>query len=421
VLITESTTDAFNILLPLLSGIVTDNGGLLLHAAIVAREYGIPGAVGHNREDAPGFGLYRHMLDDDDDAHLRFAVQCGATHLVAHLVDYFAGRDARQRGDQPVGDRWGWGRAGDPKRIWTAGELTQLRKRVESAGLKLAAIENLDPAHWGDVLTDGPRRAQHIQNVKSIIRALGEAAIPMLGYYFSLAGVAGRTTGPYARGGATAVGMEGPVDDPLPAGIVWNMVVDEAALDHPHPSIDAAMMRDRRRRFLDEVLPVAERAGVRLAAHPDDPPLPVIRQTPRLLYQPRLLQELLDDHPSPANAIELCVGTLAESTDTDAMEWIDRYAAAGRIGYVHLRNVRGKAPHYRETFIDDGDVDVLAVLRTLDHHNFDGVIIPDHAPQTACAAPWHAGMAFAMGYLRAAMQVVAAERTRTREGRSRTL
>jgi mannonate dehydratase len=157
------------------------------------------------------------------------------------------------------------------------------------------------------------------------------------------------------------------------------------------------------------VWPVAERSGVRLAEHPDAPPLPTIRGTPRLLHQPRHLQELLDDHVSRANAIELCVGTLAESTEDDALAWIDRYAAAGRIGYVHLRNVRGKAPHYRETFIDEGDVDVLNVLRTLARYNFDGVVIPDHAPQMSCAAPWHAGMAFAMGYLRAAVRLVESE------------
>src|SRR5688500_18149900 len=138
-----------------------------------------------------GFGLYRHMLDD---AHCRFAVQCGASHLVVHLVDYYAGRGDGHRGDQPVGDRWGWWRAGDPQRLWTAAELIELRRRAEAAGLTLAAIENLDPAHWGDVLTDGPRRSQHVENVKQIIRAMGEAGIPVLGYYFSLAGVAGRTT-----------------------------------------------------------------------------------------------------------------------------------------------------------------------------------------------------------------------------------
>jgi mannonate dehydratase len=358
-----------------------------------------------------GFGLYAHMLDE---AHFQFALQCGATHLVAHLVDYFNRDDAGGPVDQPVGDRWGWGRAGDPQRIWTSSQLLDLRRRVEAAGLTLAAIENLDPAHWGDVLTDGPRRAQHVENVKQILRAMGEAGIPTLGYYFSLAGVAGRVTGRFARGGAVAVGMNGPADDPLPSGIVWNMIVDENALDRPHPTVTAAQMRERRRRFLDEVLPVAERAGVRMAAHPDDPPLEFVRGTPRLLYQPRHLQELLDDHPSPANVLELCVGTLAEATDTDAYDWIDRYAAAGRIGYVHLRNVRDKAPHYRETFIDEGEIDVLRVLRILSKRGFDGVIIPDHAPQMTCAAPWHAGMAFAMGYLRAGLEVVAAEAGRSR-------
>ena len=349
-----------------------------------------------------GFGLYRHMLDD---GHFQFAVQCGATHLIVHLVDYYAGRNPGHRGDQPVGDRWGWGHAGDPNRLWTTSELNDLRRRVEAAGLKLAALENLDPAHWGDILTDGPHRPRHVENVKQIVRAMGEAGIPMLGYDCSLAGVAGRITGPYARGGATAVGMDGPADDPLPKGIVWNMVVDDAALDSVHPPVTAAQMRDRRRRFLDELLPVAERAGVRLAAHPDDPPLKQIRGTPRLIHQPRHYQQLLDDHPSPANVLELCVGTLAEATDHDLYDWLDRYAAAGRIGYVHLRNVRGKVPHYRETFIDEGDVDVHRVLRILASRGFDGVIIPDHAPQMSCAAPWHAGMAFAMGYLRAAMKV----------------
>jgi mannonate dehydratase len=72
--------------------------------------------------------------------------------------------------------------------------------------------------------------------------------------------------------------------------------------------------------------------------------------------------------------------------------------------------VRGKVPYYRETFIDDGDVDVLRVLRILRGNGYTGVIIPDHAPQMTCGAPWHAGMAYALGYLRAAMQAIAAEK-----------
>ena len=63
-------------------------------------------------------------------------------------------------------------------------------------------------------------------------------------------------------------------------------------------------------------------------------------------------------------------------------------------------------PEYRETFIDDGDVDMLKVLEILKRNKFDGVLIPDHTPQMACAAPWHAGMAFALGYMKAAMQAL---------------
>lgn len=140
-----------------------------------------------------------------------------------------------------------------------------------------------------------------------------------------------------------------------------------------------------------------------------DPPTPTLRGQPRLVYQPSLYQKLLDLHPSPRNALEFCVGTIAEMTEGDVYEAVETYARQGKLAYVHLRNVRGKVPWYRETFIDEGDVDVLRVLRILRRNGFEGVIIPDHAPQMTCAAPWHAGMAFALGYLRAGLQWVERE------------
>jgi mannonate dehydratase len=73
--------------------------------------------------------------------------------------------------------------------------------------------------------------------------------------------------------------------------------------------------------------------------------------------------------------------------------------------------VRGKVPDYKESFIDDGEVDVLRVLRILKEHDFQGVIIPDHAPAMTCNAPWHAGMAFALGYLRAGIQALEPQRS----------
>ncbi|MGH8020345.1 MAG: mannonate dehydratase [Opitutaceae bacterium] len=351
-----------------------------------------------------GLGLYRHMLTREN---FQFARQAGATHIVAHLVDYFRGGGHIGPDDQPLGADWGWGLAGDPDRLWTLDELETLRREVENAGLKLEAIENFDPAHWHDILLDGPKRAQHIENVKTIVRRLGEAGIPIMGYNFSIAGVAGRTKGNYARGDAPSVGMDGPCDLPMPNGLAWNMIVDSAAPERDAgviPSATHEQLWSRFERFLDEVIPVAEQSGVTLALHPDDPPMPAIRSQPRLVYQPSLYQKAIDLNPSRASALEFCVGSLAEMTEGDIYEVVAQYARQQRLGYVHLRNVTGKAPAYKETFIDDGDGDLLRVLRILKENDFQGVIIPDHAPQMSCAAPWHAGMAFAMGFIKAGMK-----------------
>lgn len=348
-----------------------------------------------------GLGLYRHMLTREN---FQFARQAGATHVVAHLVDYFRGGAHASRDDQPTGTDFGWGLAGDPNQLWTLDELTDLKRGVEAEGLTLEAIENFDPAHWHDILLDGPKRAQHIENVKTILRRMGQAGIPIMGYNFSIAGVAGRTKGNYARGGAPSVGMEGPYDLPMPNGMVWNMVYDPSAPVGTIPSITHEELWRRLKSFLDEVIPVAEEAGVRLALHPDDPPTPTVRAQPRLVYQPHLYQKVLDLNPSPANALEFCIGSLAEMTEGDIYDVIDTYSRQRRLGYVHFRNITGKVPTYKETFIDDGDIDMLRAISILHRNGFDGVLIPDHTPQMSCAAPWHAGMAFAMGYMRAAMQ-----------------
>lgn len=354
----------------------------------------------------PGLGLYRHMLTRDN---FRFARQIGATHIVAHLVDYFQSDTHAASDDQPTGDDRGWGRAGDPEHLWTVRELTDLRQAVESEGLKLEAIENFDPAHWHDVLLDGPLRDRQIENCQTIIRRIGQAGIPIMGYNFSLAGVAARKTGPMARGGAEAVGVDGGDDRALPSGMVWNMVYDADAKPGTLASITPEELWRRYRNFLDAVLPVAEEAGVTLAAHPDDPPFEFLRGTPRLVHRPDLWRRQIELNPSPRNRIEFCVGTLAEMPEGDVYQAVEEFSRRHRIGYVHLRNVRGKVPNYWETFLDDGEIDMLQVLRILHRNGFEGVIIPDHTPRVTCAAPWHAGMAHCLGWMLAALRVLEQE------------
>jgi mannonate dehydratase len=187
------------------------------------------------------------------------------------------------------------------------------------------------------------------------------------------------------------------------------MVYDPAAPVGTIEPVDAEEIWRRLAYFLTELVPVAEEAGVRLAMHPDDPPLPSLRGTARLIHRPEHYQRLLDIVPSHANALEFCQGTIAEMTgEMDVYEAIDRYAGQGKIAYVHFRNVKGKVPNYHEVFVDEGDVDMVRALRIYRRHGYDGVLIPDHTPRMACDAPWHAGMAFALGYMRAAIRLIEA-------------
>ncbi len=348
-----------------------------------------------------GFGLYKHMLNTE---HYNFAKQCGATHLVIHLVDYFGHN--KDNVDQPIGGKRGWGKAGNSNEIWSLEELQSIKKEINEHGLELEAIENFDPAHWYDILLDGPKKKIQMENVKQLIRHVGEAGIPTFGYNFSLAGVSARTQGPFARGEAISVGMDGGDNTPIPNGMVWNMIYDENAPKGTIPHITHDELWTRLQYFLNEIIPVAEEAGVKMAAHPDDPPLPYLRNTPRLVFQPDLYQKLIDMKSSTSNNLEFCLGSIAEMTEGDVYEATDRYSKQQKIAYIHFRNIIGKVPHYKEVFVDEGDIDMTKILRILKKNNYEGILIPDHTPQMTCDGPWYAGMAYAMGYMKAALKLI---------------
>jgi mannonate dehydratase len=198
--------------------------------------------------------------------------------------------------------------------------------------------------------------------------------------------------------------MEKVDDTPVPAGMVWNMRYDAGREATPVGDVSSDELWRRLQWFLERLVPVAEEAGVRLAAHPDDPPMPVVRQTPRLVYRPDLYHRLLDLVPSRSNALEFCLGTIAEMAEGDVYEAVDTFCRRDALAYLHFRNVRGEVPRYQETFIDEGDVDMPRVLRILKANDYGGVLVPDHAPLMSCDAPWHAGMAYAMGYMKSALQ-----------------
>jgi mannonate dehydratase len=351
-----------------------------------------------------GLGLYRHMLTPEN---YRFARQAGATAIVAHLTDYFS---TGPHIPQSESEGAAWGVTLNEGKYWTLDELAALKRAINEEGLELAALENFDPAFWFDILLDGPKREEQVEGIKEIIRRMGAVGIPVMGYNFSIAGVWGHMVGPWARGGAESVafyGDEGPEQKPIANGQIWNMTYDLDAPPGVVPPTSSEQLWERLAWFLREVVPVAEEAGVRLAAHPDDPPMPTIRGYGRLVYKPEHYQRLLDLYPSRSNALEFCQGTVAEMVGEKDVYWaVDHYSKQDAIGYVHFRNVRGKIPRYEEVFIDEGDVDMIEALRIYHRNGYDGVLIPDHTPHMTCAASWHAGMAYALGYMRAAIRMI---------------
>lgn len=345
------------------------------------------------------------MLTEEN---FRFAAQAGCTHLIIHLADYYTKEIVTATNEKK---NYGIAALHDP--VWELENLLRLQDMAGRYGLCIYAIENFSPADWYDVLLDGPEKEKQMDYICEIIRNVGKAGIASIGYNFSLAGVWGHMKKDTARGGAEATCFDADeldIDSPVPLGQVWNMTYDDTAPSGTIQAPTSEELWDRLRWFLEHALPVSEEAGVELALHPDDPPMPSLRSTPRLVYQPELYQELIDMLPSPSNKLEFCMGSIQEMFHGDIYSAIDQYAAQKKISYVHFRNVIGKVPKYQEVFVDEGDIDMMRCLRLLKKHQFDGVLIPDHTPLMTCGAPWHAGMAYALGYMKAALHSVEEEK-----------
>ncbi len=348
-----------------------------------------------------GLGLYKSVLTSDN---FRFARQAGATHIVVQLVDYIKGENPSLTKNYLNG----WGETRNQGKLWTYEALSTIKKELSSHGLIWEAIENFDPSHWYDVLLDGPKKQQQLEDLKTILKNMGKVGIPVMGYYFSLAGVWGWTSGPNGRGKANSVVFDQAkvdVNQPIPKGMVWNMRYEDEQQGVLSP-VSRTEMWQRLDHFLKTLLPIAEENGIKLVAHPDDPPLPEMRGTARLFYNTQEYEKLMTLSSSPSNGFEFCMGTIQEMQGSDVYAMLDKYSRENRIGYIHFRNVIGKVPHYREAFVDEGDIDMIKALKILKANQYKGILIPDHTPEMSTKAGWHTGMAYALGYMKGAMQAV---------------
>jgi mannonate dehydratase len=176
------------------------------------------------------------------------------------------------------------------------------------------------------------------------------------------------------------------------------------------PALSEAQMWSNITYFLRAVIPVAEEAGVRMALHPDDPPISPVLGTACIIRSHAALRRVVEEiAPSDQNGLEFCQGTVSEMPD-DVYEAIRYFGERKKISYVHFRNVSGKVPDFDETFIDDGYVDMWKAMTLYRAVRFDGVFIEDHVPAITGDTPHgHRSRAFAMGYAGGLVRMALAE------------
>lgn len=273
------------------------------------------------------------------------------------------------------------------ERGWDVAGLRRLVEVYRAADFELVGIEDTPPL---DLVRLGrPGRDEQVEWFQDYLRALGEVGVRTVCYNWLAVGTWARTGVEFPeRGGALVSGFDREVSDAQPR------------LLEPGET-SARELWDNLEYFLRAVVPVARESGVRLALHPDDPPLPEIRGIPRIMGSLEAFDRLLEIDPSPENGITLCQGNFALITD-DLPAAIRRYAS--RIHFVHLRDVRGTAESFRETFHDNGPTDLLECLRAYRDIGYEGHLRPDHVPTFAGesnARPGYAalGRIHAIGYI----------------------
>lgn len=304
-------------------------------------------------------------------------------------------------------------------RHWTLEDLQALRDRCEDAGLRLEGIENLPPEWFREIQTGGPGRDQQIDDYLTTIRNMGKVGIPVLGYHFMVNYVWRTDMNRRVRGGARASGF-----DLRQAARQGNALASYKLTPPSDEAISAEQLWDNYRYFLEAVLPEAEQSGVKIALHPDDPPLsdPALGRAARIMTSPRELakaEELAGG--SSAWALTLCVGTVSEMGGMAAvLEVVRNLGRRGRIACVHLRDVKGITEEFAECFLGDGNCDPAAVMSALAASGFDGFVIDDHVPRligdgrgwsdTSSAAYCSRGRAHAIGYLQGVMRALNLDR-----------
>ena len=286
----------------------------------------------------------------------------------------------------------------DENGYWTADEIEPIQKRCREFGMELYSL--MIPLDWlMSPLLAKPDRDAWIENVCRSIRSAGSLGVEMIEWRWSPDFKWGTDVGYYqakGRGGATYKAFDYDISRNKP----------------PFPELGVITrdeMWERLLYFCGPVMKAAERAGVKMSLHPKDPPVKQMRGISRVLTNTDEIEAFLDAVDSPANGFTFCQGTVTEM-GVDVIDAIRRIGGRGKIHHVHFRAVRGQVPKYVETFIDEGDVDMLEAMKAFKEVNYTGSLVSDHTPKITGDVDFgKMGRSYSHGYIRGLVHAVNAE------------
>lgn len=275
--------------------------------------------------------------------------------------------------------------------VWSRESIAKLKKQTEEAGLHFEVIESV-PVHE-DIKLGMPSRDRYIANYCENIKRLAEAGIQCICYNFMPVFDWTRTQLDHMLpDGSTSlvyyqeqVDMVNPLakdsDLTLPG---WDASYSREELKNvvaQYNSMTEEDLWDNLRYFLKAVIPTAAACGVNMAIHEDDPCWSIFG-LPRIITCEENLDRFLKLADDPHNGITLCTGSLGCSAQNDVVKMAGKYAAMGRIHFVHARNVAvledNRGFEERAHLSACGSLDMFAILKALHDNGFDGYIRPDH-------------------------------------------
>lgn len=302
---------------------------------------------------------------------------------------------------------------------WEESDLRELVARCEAHGLTLEALENVPIHFYQKAMLGLPGRDEQIEHYQTTLRNMGKAGIPILGFHFMPNSVWRTERMALGRGGAGCTKFDmAEVEKASGPGGSRGFVAktDERAdaltlREQDEEVVDAERMWANYRYFIEAVLPVAEESGVRMALHPDDPPVPMLGGVARIFREPAGFKRAFELNPdSPAWGLDLCLGCCSEMPGGKAnvKEMIEFFGPRGRIFYVHFRDVQGEVPNFQECFIGEGNYDPAEVMVLLKKNGFSGFLLDDHVPHMDGDTDWnHRGRAHAIGYMQGLLRMEA--------------